>query len=162
MYEFVVDCITTYETATDYVNNSDPEVTRDNLSDDGFSFYNGTPVFSADWLGTSAVSFGVIVIGSDNLGRADFTDTLMHEYGHAVHFKQIGAADYLLTTALPSLAGAAMTNAGILPHEYYYDMAWERTADYLGGVDRGYLPYSNTCGSLFWIATIAIAAATRY
>ena len=45
MYEFVVDCITTYETATDYVNNSDPEVTRDNLSDDGFSFYNGTPVF---------------------------------------------------------------------------------------------------------------------
>ena len=38
--------------------------------------------------------------------------------------------------------------------ENYYSLPWERTADYLGGVDYGnYLPGSDTAATLFWVYT---------
>ena len=140
--------------AYEYVTTSDEEVARANLINDGFTFYKGTPVFSAEWLEWGAASFGIIVIGSKNLYDAEFNNTLNHEYGHAVHMAMIGPMDYFATTAIPSLIFAGLSNTDIFPSKYYYDLPWERTADYLGGVERQYLPSTNTAASAFWMYTI--------
>ena len=144
----------------EYVTNSDERTARHNLIDDGFTFYKGVPVFSADWLGWGAASFGIIVMGSKNLYDADFNNTLNHEYGHFVHMSMIGPVDYFVTTAIPSLAFAGLSNMDVFPSEYYYDLPWERTADYLGGVERQYLPSTNAAASVFWMYTILISALT--
>lgn len=46
-----------------YISNDSPGVVKDSLEVNGFSFYKGVPVFSADWIETSAFSFGIIIIG---------------------------------------------------------------------------------------------------
>lgn len=145
-----------------YITNDSTDEVKDNLEADGFSFYKGVPVLSADWMGTSALSFGIIVMGSGNLGRSDFADTLNHEYGHTRHFAMVGPVDYLFTTAIPSLTFAGLTNKELFSYEYCYDLPWERTADYLGGVEREYLPDTNTYASIFWIYTLLNAKATLY
>lgn len=147
--------------AYNYVTNTDSTTAKNNLSRDGFTFYKGTPVFSADWLGTAAFSFGIIAIGSDNLQRADFNQTLNHEYGHAVHLQQVGISTYAVTTAIPSLVGAGLYHVSPYIQRNYDNLPWERTADYLGGVNRGYAPGADAIGSIFWCYTLIHSALTQ-
>jgi hypothetical protein len=140
-----------------YVTNDDISTAKSNLIKDGFTFYKGTPIIRANILGTGGVSFGIVFMGGDNLNAADFGDTLNHEYGHAVHFRQLGAKNYFCLVAIPSLAAASV--ACIFPNvnEYYYNFQTERIADQLGDVNRGYLPGADTVGSLFWLWTVYIS-----
>lgn len=144
--------VKTYE----YVTNSDEEKTREDLKKHGVSFYKGTPVVTAP-IETGAATFGLIAMGDGNLSKSEFPEVLNHEYGHSVHFRQVGAYTYLTTTAIPSLIGAGLTTFKILPYQYYYNLPWERTADYLGGVNRGYLPGATTVGRLFWKYTMFVS-----
>ena len=146
--------------AYEYVTNSDEDTAKNNLINDGFTFYKGVPVFSVDWLDLGAFSFGVIVMGSGNLRDEEFNDTINHEYGHFVHMSMVGPTDFFVTTAIPSLAFAGLSNVGIFPDDYYYDLPWERTADYLGGVEREYLPGTNAVASIFWLYTLLYARIT--
>jgi hypothetical protein len=111
-------------------------------------------------MGSSALSFGIILLGSENLNQDSFENTLNHEYGHKVHMQQIGVTDYFLTTAIPSLMGAALHKDSF--GFTYYDMPWERTADYLGGVNRDYLPNTNKMAAIFWACTLVCSAITPY
>ena len=143
-----------------FVSNESEATTQWQLRTYGIGFYKGTPVFAVDWMGNSALSFGIILMGSENLEDVDFADTLNHEYGHTVHLSMVGPVDYFITTAIPSLTFAGLTNSGKFPHEYYYDLPWERTADYLGGVERQYLPSTNRIASVFWLWTLRHASMT--
>ena len=146
--------------AYEYVTNTDETVAEENLVNDGFTFYKGVPVFSVDGLGTGGFSFGIIGIGSGNLGRDDFNDILNHEYGHFLHMLMLGPTDYFVTTALPSLAFAGLTNAGIFPHDYYHSLPWERTADILGGADFEHLPGTNLAALDFLRYTLVYSRLT--
>ena len=144
----------------EYVTNESEATAKQNLKGHGMSFYKGVPIFAVDAMEYGALSFGIILMGSDNLGHSDFSDTLNHEYGHYVHMTQIGVATYTVTTAIPSLIGAGLTNAGMYPRECYFDLPWERTADYLGGVNRQYLQGTNALASIFWLGTLLYSRAT--
>ena len=144
----------------EFVNNESEAKTLENVDEYGVAFYKGTLVFAVDIMGTSALSFGVILMGSGNLERSDFADTLNHEYGHVRHLAMIGPVDYFVTAAIPSLICAGLTEAGLFPREYYYNLPWERTADYLGGVNRTYLPNANTAASVYFLGTLAYSCLT--
>jgi hypothetical protein len=106
----------------------------------------------------SAFSFGIIVLDITIADKqpAAFAQDLNHEYGHAVHASQVGLPVYAVTTAVPSLISAGLSSVSPWVRENYYSLPWERTADYLGGVDRGnYLSGSNTAATLFWLQTQA-------
>ena len=151
--ELTTWCKDTYTAIKNYVTNDDASVAETNLKNDGFTFYKGVPVIRVDSMGYGGLSFGIILMGGSNVGDPKFSNTLKHEYGHAVHLSQIGPIDYFFSTAIPSLILAEATNRGVFPNQYYYDLPWERTADQLGGVQRNYLPTSNFLGSVFWIWT---------
>ena len=61
---------------------------------------------------------------------------LNHEYGHYLHFLQIGVWDYTKYVAIPSVICSFLNEGNKLP-VYYYDLPWEYIADFYGGVDRG-------------------------
>ena len=141
------------------VNNQSESVTRKTLEDYGIGFYKGTVVIAADIIGYgSALSYGLIImdIGCLDASNTSFSQTLNHEYGHIVHSQQIGMPAYTVTTAIPSLIFAGLSNIFPIVQENYFSLPWERVADYLGGVDRGYAPGANTCGSLFWLYTYIV------
>ena len=146
----------------DYINCDDEQLVLQYLKRDGIAFYKGAFVFTTDQLGGSAFSFGIIGIGTEVLDSPGFANTLNHEYGHYVHMSMIGPVDYFWTTALPSLMFAEMTNQQKYPRQYYYDLPWERVADYLGGVERQYLPDTNTRASHFWIYTLIVSCITPW
>ena len=138
---------------------SAPSNARKRLSKNGFTFYKGTFVMVADLAeDDGAFSFGIIVLDKTIVEKstAEFTEDLNHEYGHAVHASQVGLPVYFVTTAIPSLIGAGLSGKIEWIDDNYYSLPWERTADYLGGVDRGdYLPGSNITAILFWLLTQA-------
>lgn len=91
---------------------------------------------------SSAQIFGTIYLNSN----ADLT-SLNHEWGHGIQEKLMGSGAYLLNVAIPSVI-----TYWTLPYDAnydmnYYSMPWERTADFFGGVNRGYKK-----GSLGWAA----------
>ena len=111
----------------------------------------------------SAFSFGIIVIDDDNknLSLEEFAKLLNHEYGHLRHMLGIGPVAYFLTTALPSLACAGICAVDIpivskFVDDNYFNFPWERIADYLGGVNRGYTNGANTLGTLYWLYTCLV------
>ena len=148
--------------AYNYVTNDDSNTAKGNLRKDGFTFYKGVPTFSADWLNTSGFSFGIIVIGSKNLERSDFDKTLNHEYGHVVQMKEIGMIDYFTMVAIPSLIGAAFAKNNETLNKYYYNLPWERSADYFGDVERNYLPFSGVIAKTFWKSVKTVSYITPY
>ena len=139
------------------LTHTDPNAAQESLQQLGFTFYKGKFVMVVDWLDEgSAFSFGIIVLDKSIVTQqnADFAQDLNHEYGHAVHASQVGLPVYFVTTAVPSLIGAGLSYVSPWVYENYYSLPWERTADYLGGVDRGnYLSGSNTAATLFWACT---------
>ena len=144
------------------LDTNSTETARKNLESYGVTFYRGVSVMKVDSMGYGALSFGIILMGGSNLQDPGFSNTLKHEYGHAVHFNQIGPIDYFVTTAIPSLIFAEATNQGAFPDQYYYDLPWERTADQLGGVQRNYLSNSNYYGSAFWCWTLLYSSVTPW
>jgi RHS repeat-associated protein len=150
--------------AYNYVTNSDVETSKSNLEKDGFTFYKGVPVFIADWLDTAGFSYGFIVLGSGNLKRNNdyFSNTLNHEYGHTVQMRSIGLADYTFLVAIPSLIGAGIANANGTVKKYYFNLPWERSADYYGNVNRGYLKYADPLASYYWHQVELISRATSF
>lgn len=101
-------------------------------------------------------------MGSGNLNSSGFENTLNHEYGHYIHFNQIGAVDYFFMVAIPSLASAYLSSQNDTISTYYYDLPWENTADQLGGVTRDYLPYTSQISSLYYQMTLILSWTTPY
>ncbi|MBE6958455.1 MAG: RHS repeat-associated core domain-containing protein [Ruminococcaceae bacterium] len=151
-------CVNAYN----YITNDDISVAEANLNKYGFTFYKGTPVFTADLPKTSACSYGVIVMDPAYLKeyRHAFADTLKHEYGHAVHMKQVGIVTYTTQAAIPSLISAAIADpdaAGFRGwmSQNYHSLPWERIADQLGEVSGNtYLSGANALGSLYYGYTL--------
>jgi len=104
-----------------YVKNTDEQVVIDAKF---IAFYKGVPVVKIP-TGKSSFSFGVIFMGDD----VEQHDTVRHEYGHSVHFSQIGPHKYFKYVAIPSLKGFWGET------EDYYSQPWECAADVLGGVE---------------------------
>ena len=135
-----------------YYNNTSEKVV---LESDAISFYKGVPVMKVPFMGTDAFSCGVVFLGSDVSKRSDSISLVQHEYGHAVHFAQIGAPSYTAFVAVPSIIGYWSN----IPTEKYYSQPWEYCADVLGGVSRTYrgVPYPYTIsewqGALYWFAS---------
>ena len=143
-----------------FTNNTNEQLVFDHLDAYGMAFYKGVPVFMMDLpFEGSAFSFGIIVL--DDAYRCatneSFSKTLRHEFGHAVHFRQIGGAAYTATVAIPSLIGAGASYISPYIDSIYFSLPWERIADHLGGVERTYAPGANTIGSLYWIGTLLCA-----
>ena len=57
---------------------------------------------------------------------------------------------------LPSLIGAGLANNYQSVYDIYDSLPWERTADFLGGVNGDYTWGADTFGSLFWFWTLTI------
>ena len=144
--------------AIDYITNTDEKVV---LEAKHFAFYKGALVIKANLKGMlngTAASFGIIVIDTDYTYNQTGIDTVNHEYGHFQHFCQIGAWDYFFTTAVPSMIGAGLDCVGFLPEGLYFNLPWERVADYFGGVTRNeHENWSQGLAAAFWIYTIGIS-----
>ena len=102
-------------------------------------FYKGSTVVRQNIIGTCSM-FGTIWAES-NISAT----TLKHEYGHSVQERILGPA-YLFTVAVPSVAYYWYDVKHNGSTRDYYSMPWERTADWLGGVNRG----NYKKGSLVW------------
>ena len=110
------------------------------------SFYKGETVVRHSVPNSSSLQiFGTIFLNSnliyDSYGRM----TLNHEWGHGVQ-ERILVPAYLFTVAVPSLAYYRYDVKHNGTTRDYYSMPWERTADLLGGVNRG----NYKKGSLVW------------
>ena len=122
-----------------------------------FAFYKGIPVFKADLGNGGAFSFIIIVIDDNYTTNQKGINTVKHEYGHWVHLSQIGPILYFITTAIPSLVGAGLNNAGRLPTDLYYNLPWERLADFYGGVHRPeHTDWSLVGAFIFWVHTVSV------
>ena len=114
------------------ITNTDPYVV---LESDDWAFYKGALVIRAslgtifDNLADNAFSFGVIVLGEDISATHGGVDLLNHEYGHYLHFLQIGVWDYTKYVAIPSVICSFLNEGNKLP-VYYYDLPWEYIADF--------------------------------
>ena len=147
----------------DIVNNPSPTTAQQNLKTNGATFYKGTLVISTALpVDRTALSYGVIVMDDyyQDAPFDTFSKTINHEYGHAQHLATVGIVSYTLTTAIPSLIGAgiAESNIPILSSwisSNYYNLPWERIADYYGGVVRNHAPIANTIGAIYWVYTFA-------
>lgn len=77
------------------------------------------------------VALGEYIIVNENASVV----TRMHEYGHVLQSRKLGPL-YLVVVGIPSITMAALTLAGVLRSDRYYDRWPENWADRLGGVDR--------------------------
>ena len=102
------------------------------------SFYKGSAVIKQDIFGTFAFA-GVIWSNTD-----DFEIDIKHEWGHNMQELLLGTPAYLINIAIPSVANYLWGSTRDID---YYSMPWERTADWLGGVNR---PCGYKKGSLAW------------
>ena len=119
-----------YEDIRNYdPNNTDPNKT---LNSHYFSSYKGKLVLRHSIPGfTSWAIFGTIFLNRKNIDNENGRNTLNHEWGHTQQEEQMGTLSYIVNIALPSVANMIKGTGD------YYSQPWERSADYLGGVDRG-------------------------
>ena len=133
------------------VANTDPQAVLDGGV---VTFYKGTPYIKLP-IGTAAFSFGVVFIGDEVGTRSDAIETVLHEYGHSVHFSQIGAANYFIYVAIPSLVGYWTD----VEYADYYSQPYEYIADLFGKVERHHegspYPYSSVTDDwwVYWLIT---------
>ena len=104
-----------------------------------FSFYKGESVIRHAIPGaTSCQIFGNIFLNKSEVFNAAGIVTLRHEFGHGIQEKGMGL-NYLTGIVIPSLITYKVN-----PDDFvYYSMPWERTADWFGGVNRGYYKKSS-------------------
>ena len=114
------------------------------------SFYKGVPVFRHNFFGSSASIFGMIF-----LHRTDGDEyTIRHEWGHIAQAILMGQKQFLIYIALPSVITNIISRYSKTVNDMYYSFPWERSADFLGGVDRGNYKKGSLAISLlylFWI-----------
>lgn len=111
------------------------------LNSNVFSFYKGEYVIRQSFGESGSFQvFGTIYLNTN----ADLTG-LNHEWGHGVQEKFLGGP-YLLNVGLPSVITYWTLPNSTNYSKNYYSMPWERTADFLGGVNRG----NYKAGSLVW------------
>ena len=140
-----------FEKGSSNIFNTSEEVV---LNAETISFYKGVPVIKLP-IGVNAFSFGAIFLGEDVGNRIDAIDTVKHEYGHSVHFSQIGPNTYTAMVMIPSMIGFW---SGV-PNDIYYSQPYEYIADYLGGVNRNngeykYMPFSESISVIYWGITM--------
>ena len=133
--------------------NQDHEVA---LKSKVFSFYKGESVVRHSIPDiTSFQLWGTILLNSNELNDLDGEKAINHEWGHGVQERVLGAA-YLILVAIPS---AYYCKFGDYLLEFddnkrekmYYSKVWERTADWLGGVDRhNYYDFWYKGNFIFW------------
>ena len=140
----IVNIVEAIKNVVDYVTNDDEQNV---LKAEHIAFYKGTPVVKVPWMDGNALSFGAIFMASN---IKDSPNLVKHEYGHILQLNQVGFATYTSMVAVPSLIGYGLTEANILPDELYYNLPWERSADYLGNANRSYMSWANTVGSIYW------------
>jgi len=100
------------------------------------SFYKGSTVVNQSLVSTCS-AFGTIwKDGIENI------ETIKHEFGHSIQERILGFS-FWTTVAIPSMLYFKFGSSEDID---YYSTPWERTADWLGGVNRG--NYKN--GSLAW------------
>lgn len=92
-------------------------------------FYKGSTVVRQDIIGTCSI-FGTIWAESGIT-----SETLKHEFGHSAQERFMGVS-YILKVAIPSAAYCWYDSQTGGSSYDYYSMPWERTADWLGGVNR--------------------------
>ena len=102
------------------------------LENSGVTTYNNVPVIRVPIKGNVGFSAGVIFLGEGVKNNPDGIETLMHEYGHAVHLSQIGWESYYSFVLCPSLINYWKG----VEYSDYYSQPWEYIADVLGNVAR--------------------------
>ena len=145
-----------FQEAKDYIYNDDEQKV---LEAENFAFYKGVPVVKVPFMGNDMASFGVILMGPDAGHRQNAIEDVKHEYGHSVHFSQIGIVNYAATVAIPSLTGYFTVSS-----ENYYSQPWEYVAEILGGVTNRMhngqpYPYSSSApiwGGIYWAYTFLL------
>jgi hypothetical protein len=105
------------------------------------SFYKGSTVVRQNNVGTFSL-FGTIWAESDNDG-----EDLRHEYGHSVQEHLLGPS-WLISVGIPSALYCWYDYATNGSPIDYYSTPWERTADWLAGVNGRDCGYKS--GSLAW------------
>ena len=103
-------------------------------------FYKGSTVVRQDVIGTS--SWYGTIWAEPGISEVD----LKHEYGHSVQERYLDT-NFITTIGIPSVSYYWYDRLNDGSTIDYYSTPWERTADWLGGVDRacGY-----KAGSLGW------------
>jgi hypothetical protein len=140
-----------------YLTNTDERVV---LESKGLSFYHGIPVFKADFGQSGGFSFIIIVLDDNYTYDETGIKTIKHEYGHRQHMDDIGVVNYFVTTAIPSLIGAGLSNAGIINVDYF-SLPWEYAANMYGRVDHsGYTTWASDYGMLFLKYTYFVSKLT--
>ena len=136
------------EDIKDFLFNEDEQAV---LSAEHIAFYKGKLIVKTS--GTSGFSCGIIFIGNE----VNSTSVVRHEYGHTQQLEALGLATYLSTVVLPSTICFHLTQAGVLPHENYYNYPWEHKADQFGDVTRDYAPWSYIVSDIYWQTSRGIA-----
>ena len=100
------------------------------------SFYKGSTVVRQNIFGTCSA------LGTIWLNQSNSYATILHEYGHSVQERILGGA-YWITIAVPSVIYWFYDKQNRSDYNYF-STPWERSADWLGGVNRptGYKPNS--------------------
>ena len=111
------------------------------------SFYKGVPVFRHNFFGSSASIFGMIF-----LHRTDGDEyTIRHEWGHIAQAILMGQRQFLIRIAIPSVITNIISRYSKTVNDMYYSFPWERSADFLGGVDRGNYKKGSLAISLLYL-----------
>ena len=79
--------------------------------------------------------------------------SVKHEWGHFVQFAFMHPANYLLSVGLPSALSGNQSDV------VYYSNPWERSAEWIGGVNRntGYKSGSLAWGIAQFFAPVPVA-----
>jgi len=101
------------------------------FSSNCFCKYKGTLVIKTPF--NASFSFGFIGLSK----KQQSSETLNHEYGHTIQFKNMGIVNYTTNVAVPSLTINLLHRAGKLKSDYY-GAPWESEAGLLGGMNRQY------------------------
>ena len=123
-----------------FITNADAEVA---VKAEHFAYYNGVPIIKIP-IGKEAFSLGfIILMGPDQ----NNPETVKHEYGHSVHYSQLGPVKYYKYAFLPSIVGYW---SGV-EYDVYFSQPWEYAADFFGQVSRKNYTYTDSAETWFWI-----------
>ena len=128
--------------------NSNPDMSNVNK----VSFYKGEAVILQNFA-ESSFSYGIMFLHKDQYKDQN---TVNHEWGHFAQMLILGPGVFTVFAAAPSLiynlwGDYQDYNNGDIRSKLYYSKVWERTADWLGGVDRkDYYDFWNIRNFIFW------------
>jgi len=75
--------------------------------------------------------------------------------------ENMGLNGYMTNVFFHSITINLLHRRGILPYDYH-SYPWERSADYYGNVNRGYLKYADPLASYYWHQVELISRATLF